>query len=259
MGAIKSCFHLALMTYAGFVAAVQAHDAFQLAGRRQRQVAELEALHVRAQLQHLKEQLNPHFLFNTLHAIGSLMHYDVPTADRMLQRLGDLLRLSLDDRDALVTTLDRELAFVEAYLDVEQIRFSRRLRVDWSVPETLRASQVPALVLQPLVENAIKHGIAPRAEGGRIAIRARRDGEALVLEVEDDAPAGLPPRRGFGLGLSNVRRRLAAFYGRDERLELVREGAGTIARLRLPSRTTVPAREGCGGDAAGLSLGGSLA
>jgi signal transduction histidine kinase len=232
--AFENCFHIGLLTYFGMVGVVQGLDALNLARRRELQVAEHKTACVRAQLQSLRLQLQPHFLFNTLHAIGSLMHYDVATADRMLNRLSDMLRTSLRESDNPVVTLRQEMAFIEAYLDIEKIRFEARLGVQWSIPEHLHGSAIPPFILQPLVENAIKYSVAPRADGGNIVIRAYADGVSLLLEVEDDAPAHTAQQQGFGIGLSNTRSRLEALYGAGQNLELVRAGMGTIARIRIP-------------------------
>lgn len=232
--AFESCFHIGLLTYFGFVGVVQGLDAVKLARRRELQVAEHKTAYVRAQLQSLRLQLQPHFLFNTMHAIGSLMHYDVPTADRMLNRLSDMLRTSLRESDNPVVTLKQEMTFIEAYVEIEKIRFEQRLGVEWAIPEHLQDSAIPPFILQPLVENAIKYGVAPRADGGNIVIRAYADGDSLTLEVEDDAPAGTAQQQGFGIGLSNTRSRLEALYGAGQKLELVRAGKGTIARIRIP-------------------------
>lgn len=231
--AFRNCFHLGLLTYFAFVGVIQGLDALKLARRREVQVSEHKTAYVKAQLQSLRLQLQPHFLFNTLHAIGSLMHYDVATADRMLNRLSDMLRTSLRESDNPVVTLKQEMAFIEAYLDIEKIRFEKRLGVEWAIPEHLHDSAIPPFILQPLVENAIKYGIAPRAGGGNIVIRAYNDGAALMLEVEDDAPAQGAQQGGFGIGLANTRSRLEALYGAGQNFELVRAGSGTIARIRI--------------------------
>jgi LytS/YehU family sensor histidine kinase len=189
---------------------------------------------VHAQLQSLKLQLQPHFLFNTMHAIGSLMHYDVPTADRMLSRLSEMLRTSLRESDKPVVTLEQEKTFIEAYIEIEKIRFEHRLEVQWLIPDALLASAIPPFILQPLVENAIKYGVAPRAAGGTILIRAYAEQASLLLEVEDDAPAQASAQKGFGIGLNNTRQRLQALYGAGQNFELVRHAAGTIARIRIP-------------------------
>jgi two-component system, LytTR family, sensor kinase len=232
--AFYNCFHLGLLTYFAFVGVIQGLDALKLARRRELQVAEHKTASVRAQLQSLRLQLQPHFLFNTLHAIGSLMHYDVATADRMLNRLSDMLRTSLRESDNPVVTLKQEMAFIEAYIDIEKIRFEQRLGVQWAIPEHLHGSAIPPFILQPLVENAIKYGVAPRAGGGNIVIRAYAEGASLTLEVEDDAPAQTAQQSGFGIGLSNTRSRLEALYGAAQTLELLRAGMGTIARIRIP-------------------------
>jgi two-component system, LytTR family, sensor kinase len=232
--AFLSCFHLALVTYFGMLAVVQAFDTSARARAEGLRASRTQAACVRAQLDALKIQLQPHFLFNTLHAIGSLMHYDVNTAERMLNRLSELLRMSLQETGNDTISLRRELDFVEAYVEIEKIRFEHRLAVTWDVPHALHGAAIPAFILQPLVENAIKHGVAPRAAGGRILIRAIAARGELVLEVEDDAPASLAAQRGFGIGLANTRSRLEALYGAGQRFELLRAGLGTVARVRLP-------------------------
>lgn len=232
--AFQTCFHLGLLTYFGFVGIVQGLDTLQLARRREVQVAEHKTAFVRAQLQSLKLQLQPHFLFNTLHAIGSLMHYDVGTADRMLNRLSEMLRTSLRESDNSEVTLRQEMSFIEAYIEIEKIRFEHRLGVQWDIPESLLGSAIPPFILQPLVENAIKYGVSPRADGGKIVIRAYQDAGALTIEVEDDAPAGTAQQKGFGIGLANTRSRLEALYGDGSNFELVRAAIGTIARIRIP-------------------------
>ena len=234
--AFKNCFHIALLTYFGFACIISAHDTLKLARRREMQVAEHKTAYVRAQLQSLKLQLQPHFLFNTMHAISSLMHYDVTTADRMLNRLSDMLRASLRESDNPVVTLKQEMSFIEAYLDIEKIRFEQRLTVQWVIPDYLHDESIPPFILQPLVENAIKYGVAPRADGGQIVIRAYAEGPSLVLEVEDDAPFQPVQQKGFGIGLSNTRSRLEALYGDGQDLQLLRAAGGTIARIRIPLR-----------------------
>ena len=239
VAAFKDCFHLGLMTYWGMVAVVQALDSRRRARRHELEIVEHKAAYVRAQLQTLKSQLQPHFLFNTLHSVSALMHYDVATADRMLNRLADLLRITLRDGSDAIVTLDTELGFIEAYLEIEKIRFEHRLHATLIAPAALRGFAIPSLILQPLVENAIKYGVAPRAEGGRVIVRAYCDADDLVLEVEDDAPEMLPAEPGFGIGLSNTRSRLNALYGAGRHFELVRAGMGTIARIRLPNQPRV--------------------
>jgi signal transduction histidine kinase len=189
---------------------------------RELRASQLEARLAEARLQVLKMQLHPHFLFNTLHAISALIHQDVEVADRMIARLGDLLRSTLDNADRQEVPLKRELDFIQPYLEIEQARLGSRLTVRMEIdPETMDAS-VPNLILQPLVENAIRHGIAPRAEPGRIEIHARREQEWLKVQVRDDGPGLAGDRMLFkeGVGLANTRARLQQLYGPAHRFEL---------------------------------------
>jgi LytS/YehU family sensor histidine kinase len=230
----KSCFQMAFLIYLALVGIVQGRDALSLSHDRKLQAEEHKAAFVQAQLQNLRTQLQPHFLFNTLNTVASLMHYDLASADRMINRLSELLRISLQDAGKPMVGLRQEMAFVEAYLQIEKIRFEHRLSVAWTIPESLLDHPIPSFILQPLVENAIKYGIAPRASGGSIVIRAYTEDDALLLEVEDDAPEALPGNGGFGIGLSNTRARLETLFGTRQKVELVRAGMGTVARIRLP-------------------------
>ncbi len=154
----------------------------------------------------------------------------------MLNRLSELLRISLQETGSPVIPLKREIDFIEAYLDIEKIRFEERLRVQWDVPASLHDFPIPPFILQPLVENAIKYAVAPRAAGGNIIIRAYRDGHCLVLEVEDDASGAQPQLKGFGIGLSNTRKRLETLYGHGQRLDLLRLDEHTVARISIPTQ-----------------------
>lgn len=207
----------------------------------------LEAELARAQLLALRTQLQPHFLFNTLHAISSLMDEDVRAARRMIARLADLLRSTLDTNDQQEITLLRELETLELYLDIERERFSDRLRVDLEVhPDTLEA-RVPNLILQPLVENAVRHGIAPLHEGGRITVSAARDGSRLVLAVEDDGAGTRDGQPREGVGLRNTRARLARLYpeGYELLIDRPRDG-GFRVRIEIPFVTDA-STNGAGG------------
>ncbi len=207
---------------------------------RQHRADQLQAQLAEARLQVLAAQLRPHFLFNALNAVASLLHRDPDAAERMLARLGDLLRQSLESDGRQEVTLREEQQALAPYLDIERTRFGPRLQVEWQLaPEVLEA-RVPHLALQPLVENAIRHGLAPKAEPGRVRITAERDGDALRVQVQDDGvglPAEASPSRGGGVGLSNLRARLATLYGARAALEL-RPGTprGAIAELCLPLR-----------------------
>ena len=195
-----------------------------------------------ARLQALKMQLQPHFLFNTLNAISALIPTEAKPARRMLARLGDLLRATLEHEETQEVTLREELAFLEPYLEIEQARLEDRLTVVMNIaPETLDA-RVPHLILQPLVENAVRHGIAARIEPGRVEISASRgpDDRFLQLEIRDDGPGmdrdnEIRPRR--GVGLTNIRSRLEQLYGREHRFKLENQAAGgVLVRITLPFR-----------------------
>jgi sensor histidine kinase YesM len=195
-----------------------------------------------ARLHALKMQLQPHFLFNTLNAISALVPPEANSARRMVARLGDLLRIALEHEDTQEVTLREELAFLEPYLEIEQARLEDRLNVTMAIaPDTLEL-RVPHLLLQPLVENAIRHGIAPRIEPGKVEITAAcsPDRRFLQLEVRDDGPGVDPvhrPRMRSGVGLSNVQSRLEQLYGRDHQfaLETHPEG-GAVVKISLPLR-----------------------
>ena len=195
----------------------------------------LEAQLAQAQLSALKMQLHPHFLFNTLHSISALLHGDVEAADRMVARLGDFLRLTLENSESQEVTLEQELEFLRCYLDIELTRFQDRLRVEFDIgPGTLDAL-TPNLILQPLVENAIRHGIAHRIEPGCIEIRSGRRGNKLRIEVRDDGPGFASNTQ--GIGLTNTRARLERLYGSGYVLQLSNGTQnGAIVILEIPFR-----------------------
>ncbi len=185
-----------------------------------------------AQLGALRAQLQPHFLFNTLNAITALVRdQDTKGAIATLARLCDLLRAVLTADAAHEVALADEIAFIEQYLGIMEVRYSDRLRVHWNVPADLRTARVPTFVLQPLVENAIRHGIAKRTDAGRIEIAARRSGDRLVLTVADDGPG--PNGAGDGMGLANTRERLERLYG-DATVALESQHPGAVATITMP-------------------------
>ena len=206
--------------------------------------AQLETSLVEARLQVLQRQLQPHFLFNTLHAISTLMHRDVTAANRMLVKLSDLLRLTLDSTVRADLRLAEEAEFLEKYLEIEQVRLGDRLYVDFDIaPETLDAV-VPALILQPLVENAVRHGIAPHGEPGRVVVTSRRQGDRLVMTVTDTGPGptdGQIVRLSTGIGVANTRARLEHQFGDDFRFELRRGPEGFTVLVAIPWRVESPA------------------
>ena len=209
---------------------------------RESRTSQLQTQLEKARLQALKSQLQPHFLFNTLNSISALMLTDVKAADRMITRLGDLLRISLETAGTQMTTLSRELEFVNCYIEIEKVRFEERLKVSIDVaPDTLDAS-VPHLLLQPLVDNAIKHGISRRVAGGEICISATHDQSDLHLEVRDNGPGFREPSHSFpgGVGLRITRERLETIYGQDQSVELLTmpEG-GVAARVSIPLHAAV--------------------
>jgi len=191
-----------------------------------------------SQLQTIKMQLRPHFLFNALHSISALMHVDVEAADRMMSRLSDLLRASLQSNNTQWTSLSRELDFIHGYLSVEQIRFSDRLKVICQIDPSVLDAPVPHLLLQPLVENAIRHGISKKAAGGEIRLTARHESDQLLLSVADNGPGFLPefsPSGSLGLGLKLTRQRLQALYEGDYEFSVGSvAGGGTVVDIRLP-------------------------
>ena len=204
------------------------------------QLAEAGRQRAAAELCALKAQLNPHFLGNALHTVSTLVRTNPGGAQRVLQQLGDLLRSAATRARTPEVTLREELETLEPYLAVEQVRLGQRLGVRWDVDEDLLEAQVPHMILQPLVENAVKHGLTPRRTEGHIEVRARRHEDRLEVSVRDDG-VGLEtdggPRTGSGMGLSNTRARLAELYGGTATLELTRcADGGTVARLSLPWR-----------------------
>ena len=208
--------------------------------RLQAQAAQLQAQLADARLSALRMQLNPHFLFNTLHAVSALVERDPRGVRRMIARLSELLRTSLDEADEPEVPLQQELTFTERYLDVIQIRFQGHLHVDMRVDDNVRDALVPNLILQPLIENAIKHGISKLSSGGHIEVRAIREGERVLISVRDNGPEvdlAKPPSP-HSLGLRNTRARLAALYGPIQSLTLKHaDGGGLIAEVSLPYHT----------------------
>lgn len=197
--------------------------------------ARLEAQLANAQLSMLKMQLQPHFLFNTLHAVSALIRENPRAAEEMLEGLGELLRLTLEQQVTQEVSLKTELDFIGRYLNLEQIRFADSLRVTVNAaPETLDAL-VPSMILQPLVENALRHGIAKRAKGGVLEVRASRKNGTLEIAVEDNGSRAASAESKEGIGLSNTRARLQQMYGGDQFFELrTNNQGGTTAVVSLP-------------------------
>lgn len=226
--------HMAILAYCLIVAATQAIDSSRELRQRDLRAARLEGQLARARVAALRSQLQPHFLFNTLNSIAVLMREEVETAEAMLHRLSDLLRVALDHNGAAEVTLEQELDHLRRYVSIESVRFSDRLAVDYQVSEEVLGARVPNLLLQPLVENAIAHGVAQREEGGRVVIRAHhRDGQ-LLMSIEDDGP-GISDGYQEGIGLFNTRERLRERYGDAHAFDVQAcSPVGTRVELRLP-------------------------
>jgi len=229
-----------LVTYAVIVGVFYAFDYYQKFRERELRAAQLEGRLAQAELQNLKTQLQPHFLFNTLHAISVLMQENVPAANRMLVRLSELLRMTLESAGAQEVTLKQEMEFARRYLEIEQTRFQDRLSVKTVVDPAALDARVPSLLLQPLVENALRHGIARRAGAGLLEIRARREGDKLRLHVRDNGPGLQTDANGEmvkGVGLSNTRARLDQLYGSAHSFEIGNaEGGGALVTVTIPFR-----------------------
>jgi len=235
-----------LMTYTtvvGFTYAMGYHREVQARAVRE---AQLQARLMEARLKTLQAELHPHFLFNTLHAISTLVHSNADAADRMISRLSDLLRLTFDRTGAARIPLQEELEFLQKYLEIEQIRFQDRLTVQYEIDPATLDAEVPRLILQPIAENAIKHGVSPRSGPGLVRVSSRVHAGQLCLEVRDNG-VGLSgsARTQFrsGVGLANTRDRLECLYGEAQTLEFSEGDGGLIVRIALPlQRAPQPAQ-----------------
>jgi len=251
-GILANRTHYNLAVYAVIVCGWHAWVYYRRFREREAHAAELAGRLAQAQLQALRMQLNPHFLFNTLNAVSSLMLKDVTAANKMLARLGELLRLTLQTSHQQEVPLQQEIEFLRRYLEIEQIRFGERLQLKVELdPSTLDAA-VPNLILQPLVENAIQHAIEPQEAGGQIELRSSRDNGRLVLQVSDNGP-GLalktaPPGEASQasrerIGLNNTRERLRTLFRENQQFDLTGNTMGGVtARLSIPFRVaSIPA------------------
>ena len=230
-----------LMVYFAVLGSGVARDYFMRYRTRLQETARLRGQLAQARLDALRTQLNPHFLFNTLNAVSALVERDPRGVRRMIARLSDLLRYTLDESTEQEVTLDRELDLLGEYVELMQIRFQGKLTVDIQVADDVRRALVPNLILQPILENAIKHGTGQIASTGIIRIDARRDDGDLVVTIADNGPG--PGGGAEGVGLRNTNERLRAMYGDAYRAEL-RAGAsgGTDAVVRLPFRESAEVR-----------------
>lgn len=233
----KVNFRLRLLIYAIIVLVSLTLDYYRRLQRRELDRTRLEKQLADAQLQALKMQLHPHFLFNTLNSVSALMYKDVNAAEEMIRKLTNFLHMTLESSGSQEVTLKKELDFLNYYLQIEQIRFQDRLAIDMKIDPSTLDARVPNLIMQPIVENAIRHGVATRAAHGHIEIRSRRQNGVIQLQVQDNGP-GLDSQNGEireGVGLSNTRLRLQQIYGDTYRFDLVNapEG-GVVATVELP-------------------------
>lgn len=240
-------FLFALVFYSLVLAFAQARIYYRQYREEELRASRLESQLAQAELRALRMQLQPHFLFNALNSISSLQLEDTAAAQQMTARLGDFLRLTLDGAGAQAVPLRRELEFLRCYLDIERVRFGRRLTTAIEVEPDALEAQVPNLILQPLVENAIRHGLAPRAAPGHIRVKAARGDGRLEISIEDngrglqangDGSSNSHHGVHHGVGLANTRARLRQFYGEDFQFELANaEAGGLVVRLSLPFTT----------------------
>jgi signal transduction histidine kinase len=241
---ILTVFLLAnLVTYWGIVGVCWAIEALRLSRERELRASQLEAQLAAARLERLQTQLHPHFLFNALNSVLPLVFRDRDAAATTVLRLEELLRRSLESDAAQLVPLSRELEFLEMYLEIQKTRFQDRLRVAFDVPTDLVAARVPNLILQPLVENAIKHGVSAQPGAGKVEIGARRRDGMLVLTVRDNGPglSNRPRPGGAGVGLANTRERLRQLYGDEQRLDLVNAPEGGLeVSVTLPFSGSEP-------------------
>jgi len=231
-------FDWEMMTYWALVAFANALDYQRESQEREITAAQLQTQLAEAQLEALQRQLHPHFLFNTLNTIATLMHRDVHAADEMLVQLSDLLRLTLDRIGTQQVPLTDEVDFLKKYLEIEQTRFGDRLIVNIDIDPEVLDAPVPNLILQPLVENALRHGIGPRIGVGKVDVTASQSGELLTLTVRDNG-VGLSPDKlnafHSGVGLSNTRSRLENLYGDRHRFEFeTPPGGGLLVTIVIP-------------------------
>lgn len=236
---MEYCFQI--IVYVAILSLVQLLDQYRAAHRRALNAAQLENKLAQAQLQNLRLQLQPHFIFNALNTISSIMYEDVQAADEMISRLSDFLRLTLHSSQTQEVPLEDELRILELYLNVMRARFEDRLSVSIDIEDGAKAALVPQLILQPLVENSIRHGIDPETSRVEVAVTARRNHASLCLEVRDRG-RGIQEDRsailGKGIGLSNTAERLARLYGEEQSLNFENgSDGGLLVTVSMPFHT----------------------
>jgi sensor histidine kinase YesM len=232
--------HFNLLVYAIIISLWNMWDYYRRNKENELRTSQLEAQLSQAQLDVLRMQLNPHFLFNTLHMIVAHVRKDPEAAESMISRLSDLFRKTLEVSDSQEIPLKEELEYLRIYLEIQESRFKDRLKSEFNIDPKILDVMVPNLILQPVVENAVRYAVAPQAEGGKISILSRREGDTLLLEIKDSGP-GFPEDKESlfesGFGLNNTRKRLSMHYGNQYLFSLENaEGGGALVRLGIPIR-----------------------
>ena len=238
--------HWNFLTYWIIVGVKYMFDFYRMHRENALRASKLETQLTQAQLEVLKMQLHPHFLFNTLHAISALVYKEPKTADKMISRLSDLLRMSLESTGRHEVPLKEEMEFLKTYLEIEKTRFQDRLKVDLNIEPSVLDAMVPNMLLQPLVENAIRHGISPKKTGGQIAIQASRRAGKLYIQIRDDGKGFKNTRDDFdkGIGIKNTRERLEQLYGENHRFSLENgQSGGAFVAMEIPFRLSSPDEE----------------
>jgi two-component system, LytTR family, sensor kinase len=234
--ALQALFHSSATLAALVVLARVLYDAFRTMREKERRALTLETQLARAHLEQLRGQLQPHFLFNAINGIAALVHTDPNRADEMLMELAALLRSTLDLGRSDTIPLRRELELVAHYLHIQSMRFADRLQIRRTIDSSALGYEVPALLLQPLLENSMRHVIARRPEGGRIELSARKEAGRLLLRVEDDGPGFDPATAKLGVGISNTMARLEQLYRGDARIDFVRRDGMFAITIDIPAR-----------------------
>jgi two-component system, LytTR family, sensor kinase len=238
---IGNSFALGVIIYWALVLAAHGLNYYQRYQREELRTHQLRAQLSQAQLQALRMQLQPHFLFNTLHSINDLVLEDPEGATSMITRLGDFLRITLEGAAAPTVSLRQELEFLHHYLEIEKLRFHDRLRIEIEVDPEVLSAQVPNFILQPLVENALRHGVSARLDTSWVRVRARKTGERLELSVQDNGPGFPDQNTKNGLGLTNTQKRLKYLYGEDQSVRVNRDGnSGASVCLSIPFTVSPP-------------------
>jgi hypothetical protein len=233
---IVTGLNTSLLVYWGLVLIAHGVAYYRRSEERERRAAELDRALTRARLDALRTQIHPHFLFNTLHAIASRIRTDPRGAEDMLGSLGDILRVNLATNADHETSFREELSMIDRYLAIQRVRLGDRLRVELTIDESALAVAVPVLVLQPLVENAIEHGIARRIAGGTLRIEGSVAGDRLTVRVSDDVPVDGAAETTWHIGLTNTRDRLQSLYGAGQTFQVSRSTRGFMVTLSIPAR-----------------------